>query len=74
MLLFRAPRYCFRVIIPCSRIAASTWLRRATARAGSANGSYADGAWMRPASSAAWGSVSERAEREKYVRAAASAP
>ena len=55
-------------------IASSTSFRRATARAGSTNGSYADGAFVSPASSAAWESVRALAEREKYVRAAASAP
>jgi hypothetical protein len=62
------------VIIPCRSIARSTRLRRATAAAGSTNGSYADGAFVSPASSAACDRVKRLAEREKYVWDAASAP
>ena len=41
---------CSRLpIAPWTSIASSTWVRRASARSGATRGSYADGAWVRPA-------------------------
>ena len=66
--------YCAGSIAPVFRIARSTSSRRAIARSGWWNGSYVDGAWVSPASSADSFSDSLRAGFEKYVRAAASTP
>ena len=51
-----------------------TWSRRALAAAGSSSGLYSEGAWGRPASSAASGSFSFQTGFEKKIFEAAPTP